>query len=550
MPQTRLRSVLVLLMLVAVAVAGCAQATPVPPTAAQTQPTSATTQQATAVPPTAAAPSAATPVTGGALTYAVGADADSLDPPNMAQMTSEVVGRLIYDGLVAFSPKIEIVPALATSWDISPDGLTYTFHLRPNVKFQDGTPCDAEAVKYCIDRMTGDEQVVKASLHKRIVKSTKAVDATTFEIVLNSPNSTYLNNLAHPASMIYSPTAHKKWGKDLTLHPVGTGPFKFVEWKKGDQIVVERWDESWRGKPYLDKVTFKLVPEESARALMLQSGEVQLIAFVPPELASRLQSDKNIAIEQYQSARVLGLSLHNQWGPLKDKRVRQALNYAVDKDSIVKNIYQGYAKASGSPSGPLITGAAELEPYPYDPAKAKALLAEAGSPDGFEVTLLSPKGRFLKDAELVQEVQKQLGEVGIKVKLEIMEYAAFTAAMHKSVDDTRIQMFLQGWVPSNGEARWTMYALFHSTQWVPKGSNGSFYSNPEMDRLVDAATIAPNPQQRDELLKQAQQLAHDDAAWLFLISTPQIAARSVKLHDPWLSAFEYVTVNEKTWLEK
>lgn len=489
------------------------------------------------------------PVSGGTITYVVGADADSLDPPNMTQMTSELVNRQIHDGLVAFSPEIEIIPGIAESWEISPDGLTYTFHLRPGLKFHDGTPCDAEAAKYCIDRMV-NEDTMKSGLHRGFVESTEAVDETTLQIILKAPFATYLNNLAHTASMIYSPTAHQKYGKDLTLHPVGTGPFKFVEWKKGDQLVVERWDESWRGKPYLDKVIFKVVPEESSRALMLESGDAHLMAFVPPELATRLEDNPDIVVTQYQSARVLGLSLNNQWEPFTDVRVRQALNYAIDKDSIVENIYQGNAKVSGGPSGPLITGSYEVPPYPYDPEKAKELLAEAGYADGLEVTLLSPKGRFLKDAELVQEVQKQLGEVGVQVKLELMEYAAFSAAMHKSLEETEVQMFLQGWVPSTGEARWTMYAMFDCDMWVPTGSNGSFYCNPDMDEWIEKATSAPDAEQRDEYLKQAQQLAHDDAVWVYLLATPQIAAQSAKLHDPWLSAFEFVTVSEKTWLEK
>ena len=496
------------------------------------------------------AATAPTPTAGGTLTYAIGADADSLDPPNMAQMPSEMAGRLIYDGLIEFDPQLKLIPGLAEKWDISPDGLTYTFHLRPNVKFQDGTPADAEAVKYCFDRMLSDEKPVKAGLHSGLVKTTTAMDPTTFRVVLLAPYATYLNNVAHVASAIYSPTAHKKYGKDLTLHPVGTGPFRFVEWKRGDQIVVERWDQSWRGKPYLDKVIFKIVPEESARALMLESGDAQLMAFVPPELATRFASNKSLVVEQYQSARVLGLSLNNQFGPLKSEKVRQALNYAVDKEAIVKNIYQGKAKPSGGPSGPLISGAVEIPPYPYNPGKAKQLLAEAGYPNGFALTVLTPRGRFLKDAELMQEVQKQLAGVGVKVTLEFMEYAAFNAATRKAVGETRVQAFLQGWVPSNGEARWTMYALFDSSQWVPAGSNGSFYTSPAMDRLIRQATTAPTLKARDEYLKQAQQLAHDDATWLYLLATPQIAARSVKLHDPWLSAFEFVTASEKTWLEK
>ncbi len=197
------------------------------------------------------------PVAGGTLIFAAGADPDSLDPQNTQSNPGEQVNRMMYDNLVRFNTKMQIEPALAESWTQSADGLIWTFKLRKGVRFHDGTPFDAKAVKYLFDRVLGDDKPFKASLYTPFVQGAQVVDDNTVRVTLKQPFAAFLFRLAHSAGGIVSPAAHQKWGKDLALHPAGTGPFKFVEWVKGDRVVVERNDAYWGGRPLLDRVTVK-----------------------------------------------------------------------------------------------------------------------------------------------------------------------------------------------------------------------------------------------------------------------------------------------------
>src|SRR5437870_12374336 len=197
---------------------------------------------------------AQTPVAGGTLSFAAGADPDSLDPQNTQSNPGEQVNRMMYDNLVRFSTKMQLEPALAESWTSSKDGLTWTFKLRKGVRFHDGTAFDAKAVKYFFDRVLGDEKPFKASLYTPFVQGAQVMDDSTVRVTLKQPFAAFLFRLAHSAGGIVSPAAHQKWGKDLTLHPVGTGPFKFVEWVKGDDVTMERNVAYWGGRPNLDRV--------------------------------------------------------------------------------------------------------------------------------------------------------------------------------------------------------------------------------------------------------------------------------------------------------
>src|SRR5713226_3728818 len=250
------------------------------------------------------------PVAGGVLTFAAGSDPDSLDPQNTQSNPGEQVNRMMYDNLVRFNAKMQIEPALAESWTQSKDGLTWTFKLRKGVKFHDGTPFDAKAVKYFFDRVLGDDKPFKASLYTPFVQGAQVVDDSTVRVTLKQPFAAFLFRLAHSAGGIVSPAAHQKWGKDLALHPTGTGPFKFVEWVKGDRVVLEKNDGYWGGRPLLDRVTVKTVKEDAAPVLMLESGDTDLIPTIRPEDIPRLRKDPRFVIESIPTARALFITIN------------------------------------------------------------------------------------------------------------------------------------------------------------------------------------------------------------------------------------------------
>jgi len=489
------------------------------------------------------------PVSGGALTFAAGADPDSLDPQNTQSNPGEQVNRMMYENLVRFNTKMQIEPALAESWTQSPDGLVWTFKLRKGIRFHDGTPFDAKAVKYFFDRVLGEEKPFKASLYTPFVQGAQVVDDNTVRVTLKQPFAAFLFRLAHSAGGIVSPAAHQKYGKDLTLHPVGTGPFKFKEWVKSDHVTLERNDGYWGGKPLLDQVVVKTVREDAARVLMLEAGDADLILNIPPEDITRLRKDARFAIESIPTARALYVVINAKKKPFDDVRVRQALNYAVNRESIVKNLYQGNAEAISGIVAPLQNGYAKLPGYAHDPKKAKELLAQAGVPT-LKVKLWSPKGRYVKDFELAQAVQQDLAAVGVEATLSTMEWGAYLSATKTAPDQTDRELFLLGWSPSTGEAQWGVFPLLHSSQLAPKGDNRGFFASKALDDAVDKATSATSDQARLGALREAQQIIIKEAPAIFLISPNMIVGATKKVHGVVNLPLELTYLTEKSWKEK
>jgi len=489
-------------------------------------------------------------VYGGTVIYAAGADPDRLDPANAESNPAEAMNRMMYENLVKFDEKLKIVPGLAEKWEQSKDGLTWTFFLRKGVKFHDGTSFNAGAVKVFIERMIGPEKPSRAALYTPFVKSVEVVNDSTLKINLIAPFAFFANNLAHSASGIISPTALKTLGKDIARKAVGTGPFKFVEWVHGDHLTMVRNDDYWGGKPYLEKIIVKMVKEDSARVMMLQSGDAHLIVRIPSEDIPRLEKEKALKLDTTETLRVLYIGINCAKKPFTDIRVRQALNYAVDKEAIVKSIYQGRALVSQGIVAPLTTGYFPVPGYSYDPGKAKKLLAEAGFPNGFKAKLWSPQGRYPKDFEMAQAVQQQLKKVGVDCTLDTMEWAAYLAATRKPPQETQAELFLLGWAPSSAEARWILFPLFATEQWVPQGNNRVFYANKEFDGLVDKFTRATTKAEMDKNLKAAQELLSKEAPTINILVTKETIGYTGKLKGVINSPLELTYFDHQTYLEK
>jgi ABC-type transport system substrate-binding protein len=499
--------------------------------------------------PTLPAAHAQHAVRGGTLTFATGADPDSLDPQNTQSNPGEQVNRMMHENLLRFNAKMQLEPALAESWSASKDGLTWTFKLRKGVKFHDGTAFDAKAVKYFFDRVLGDEKPFKASLYTPVVQGAEVVDDSTVRVILKQPFGAFLFIMAHSAGAVVSPAAHQKWGKDLGLHPSGTGPFRFVEWVKGDHVTLERNDAYWGGTPNLDRVVVKTVREDQARVLMLESGDADLIVNIPTEEIPRLRKDPRFTIESSPTARALFITINVKKKPFDDVRVRQALNYAVNRDAIVKELFQGNAQVISGHVSPLQSGYAPLPGYGYDPTKAKELLAQSGNPK-LKVKLWSPKGRFVKDYELAQAVQQDLAAVGVEAALSTMEWGAYLTATKAPAEQTDRELFLLGWSPSTGEARWGTFPLLHSSQLAPKGDNRGFFASKALDDAIDKATVATSDQARLGALREAQQIAIKEAPYVFLISPNMVVGTSKKVHGVMNLPLELTYLTEKSWKDK
>ncbi|CAH2715635.1 Periplasmic dipeptide transport protein [Neobacillus rhizosphaerae] len=468
------------------------------------------------------------------LVYGRGGDSTSLDPITTTEGEAFKVTINIFETLLVYGDKdTSIKPGLAEKWETSDDGLTYTFHLRKGVKFHDGTDFNADAVVFNFNRwMNGNEEKFPyytmfggyKNDEGHVIKEVKAVDPNTVQFILKRPQAPFLKNIAMAMFAIASPTALEKWGDDFRSHPVGTGPFKFVEWKQKDRIVIEKNPDYWqKGLPKLNKIIFRVIPENTARLNALANGEIDVMdGLNNSDEATVLANDKLQIIER-PSMNVGYIGLTNTHKPLDNKLVRQAINYAIDKKAIINAFYGGKALAAKNPMPPSIEGYNDaIQEYPFDLEKAKALLKEAGLEKGFEMDLWAmPVARpYMPEAQKVAEViQDSLGKIGIKAKIQSVDWATYLEKARKGEFDA----FMLGWTGDNGDPDNFLYTLLDKDS---IGSNNyAYYSNDELHKILIEAQTETEQSKRNELYKKAQEIIHEDAPWVPLVhSTPLLAA--------------------------
>lgn len=494
------------------------------------------------------------PVHGGTLVISLGTDVPIFDSVYASGIPNLGIIHLVTEGLTRINPEggePKVLPVLATEWSVSDDGKTWTFKLREGVNFHDGTPFNAEAVKFNIERMLDPETKALARAAFSMIQSVEVVDEHTVNIITEEPFAALPAQLAYSPMAMNSPTQVQALGnEDYHTAPMGTGPFKFVYHKKGEEVRLEANPEYWGGAPYLDAVLMRPIPETAARLLALESGESQVIYHVPPRDAQRFIDDPSLGIEVLTPPpqRLIFIGMNVQWGPFQDVRVRQALNYAVDKEAIVNNIFLGLTQVTDSPLPPTALCYHSTKYYEYDPDKARQLLADAGYPDGFEVTLHYGSGRYLLDSEVVEAVQAYLADVGVTVNVIPLEWAAYGGVIRKPVEESEVQMFFIGWGlptldPDLG------IQTYRKEAWAP-GLNTMFYDNPQLSDLILAQRAATDPEERCEIVEQAQGVIMEDAPQIYLYYEPQVHAKRHEVHDFIISVTERVDQVHKTWLEE
>ena len=435
----------------------------------------------------------------------------------------------------------QVVPGLAESWTVSKDGLRYTFKLRTNVKFHDGTPFDADSVKFSIERQINPEHPFNklgkypfANFFFGNVKAVEVIDPSTVDFILKEPRASFLTILTSAAASIVSPTAVKKFGADYALTPVGTGPFKFTSWERGQRVVLEKNPAYWKFPVKIDRVVYRPIVEDQARLTELLTGALDLIVGTPPDYVGQLENHAKVSLLRQVGSHVWYLGINNGKKPFEDKRVRQALNYAVNKDAIVRDVLKGTGAVSAGPVLPKTWGAEPgLKPFPYDPDRAKKLLAEAGYPNGFSTTLWAPESGSGMQSPVAMStvIQSNLKAVGVSATIQTMEWGAFLAKLRTKEQD----LFALSWMAGNEDPDMVMYPLLHSSQWTPGGPNRALYKNPRFDEVLHQARVTTDQAKRAELYREAQRILHDDPPWIFIDHEVQIAAfakrvQGFKLH--------------------
>jgi peptide/nickel transport system substrate-binding protein len=484
-----------------------------------------------------------TPIAGGELVFGRGHDSVRLDPGHETDGESFKVMDNIYENLVTYEDTTTvIVPELAYRWEVSEDGLTYTFHLRPGVVFHDGTPLDAEAVVFSLDRQR--EKTPAHPFHSvggpyaywqgmgmdDIVADIAAADDSTVVFTLKRRNAPFLANLAMGFTGIVSPTAAQKHGEDFFKNPVGTGPFRFVEWVKDDRIVLERNDAYWGPKAYLDRAIFRSIPENTVRLLALESGEIMGMDGINAELAKRLAGNAAYTLLQQPGMNVGYMAMNLDKPPFDKADVRVAVNHAVNREGIVAGLYGGFGTPAVNPLPPTLWGYNRtVTGYAYDPAKAKELLARAGLADGFKTELWAMTGPrpYMPDPLKVAEaIQSDLKAVGIDATLKTLEWGTYL----DQVQGGKAPMCLFGWTGDNGDPDNFLYTLLGTAATRLPAQNVAFYRSKEVDDLLLAAQAEVDQAKRAALYEQAQLLIHRDAPWVPIAHMTQLFAFQKRVH--------------------
>jgi glutathione transport system substrate-binding protein len=464
--------------------------------------------------------------------FAVASTFTTTDPYDANDTLSQAMAKSFYEGLFGFDKDMKLIPVLADSYTVSKDGLTYTIKLKKGIKFQDGTDFNAEAVKVNFDRVTNPENHLKRYGLYSIIAKTEVVDPYTARITLKEPFSAFINDLAHPAGVMISPAALARWGsKGIAFHPVGTGPFKFVEWRQPDYLKVEKFDGYWRkGYPKIDSITWRSVVDNSSRAAMMQTGEAQFTFPVPYELASVLKAKPGIDVVAAPSIVLRYLSMNTLQKPFDDPKVREAIAYAINKEALAKVAFNGYATPADGVVPDAVEYSVKLGPWPYDVAKAKKLLAEAGYPHGFETELWSAYN--YSTAQKVSEfLQQQLQQVGIKAKITLLEAGQRVEKVESWQDPKTapVRLYYVGWSSSTGEADWALRPLLYGDSWPPKLFNTAYYRNAQVDADIKGALATTDKAQKAKLYRDAQERIWKDAPWAPLVTEKLLSAHSKNL---------------------
>jgi len=454
------------------------------------------------------------------LRIGIGVRPDTLE---ISQATNAAVANLlenVVETLVTVDENGQIAPQLAERWEVSPNGREYTFHLAQGVSFQDGTPLNAAAVVWNYDRLKLIEADVSdcvAAEQLAPVESVKAIDANTVRYTLSRPIPTFLGTVSWVAFGILSPRSDKVFGNQkLNIqHPVGTGPFT-IEKLSADQLELRRFD-GYRGeRPSFGKLAFKFITSPQEREKGLANNQLDVILLPSAKQLPALAKNARYEVVSRPSSRTIFVNLNNQKAPFNDVRVRRAVNMAIDKQALIEQVLHGAGTVMDSPLAAGIAGYCSVGSYDYNPAAARALLAEAKVAPGTRLTMLTPKGRYLEDEAVANKIAGYLREVGFAVTVKALDWPAMMGELYRPPAQVTADMHLFGWAPTFPDAAGQLPMLYQSKEWPPFGPASTFYKNPQVDRLLDQAVLEAAPGTRNDLFCQAEKAIWNDAPAIFL----------------------------------
>ena len=456
----------------------------------------------------------------GPVTLVVGLSADppKLDPLLSSAYVDREVQNNIYDKLVDIDEKLNVVPDLAKQWEISSDGKVYTFNLQQGVQFQDGTPFNAQAVKFNFDRMMDPKVKTPRSSEVNPIQKVEVVDDYTVRITLKAPFTPFLGILTDRAGMMASPTAVQKYGEDFLQHPVGTGPFKYEGRVKGDSITLVRNDNYWRGKPKVDKLIYKILVDTNTSVSNLVSGQVDVLesTAIPSKQVPDLKKSPGVVVDVKPGLGYQGMWLNVTKPPFDNVWLRRAVDAAIDRKTLVNVLFGDVATPGDSPFSPASPYNDGVVPN-RDLNKAKDYLAKGGKPNGFKFTLVTTPGPG--GQQLAAVLQQMLGEAGIQMGIEQVEWGQLL----DKLDKLQFEASPVGW-SGRADPDQNIYA-FHYTK---GGFNNSGYSDPAMDKMLDQSRRVTG-QERAAAYTQIMAKLREDLPYLYLYYPSNTLAYSNKV---------------------
>jgi peptide/nickel transport system substrate-binding protein len=460
---------------------------------------------------------ATTPSPGGTLTIAVPDEPPGLDPTTSpAAAIARIVYNNLLEGLVKLNMQGEIVRALAERYTVSTDGTAYIFTLRRGVKFHNGRPLTADDVKFTLERDLDPNTGHPHRAYYEDIQAIQVIDTRTVRIALQKPNAMFVFNLARANSAIIP----KEEVERLKSHPIGTGPFQFSEWVRGDRITLTKFkDYHEPGVPSVERVVFRFIQDPSAQMAALRTGDVDVIGVgMSPEGALELKGDADFRVIEGLTTTDVIVAMNNSKPPFSDIRVRRAITYAIDRDEVIKGTTFGMAKPIGSHMDPLNPYYVDLSHlYEHNPQKAKQLLAEAGYPQGFEcvLRLAEPYLAYRRAGEVIAS---QLAKVGVKAKIEIIEWGQWLARIYRQADYDMTVM---------GHAEPFDIDIYANPQYYFR------YDNPQLQALLREADAALDDAKRKALYEQAQRIIAEDAVNVFLYNGPYLVGMRKTVQNWW-----------------
>jgi peptide/nickel transport system substrate-binding protein len=447
---------------------------------------------------------------------AIATNIDTFDPHGTRSFSVANVVDYMVETLVNVDETGALIPELAKEWSVSEDGLEITFILNEGVTFSDGTPFNAEAVKYNIERFLDENvQTISKSPYNRI-QEVVVVDDTTAKFVLAEPSGELLLAMSNtnigmisPASVPVDSELYTSIGSN---EPIGTGAYVLKEYVEDDHVTVTRNADYWGEAPYYDEVTFRIVPDAATRESLMLAGQVDLAVLPPLTDLAALDANPDVEVIMGNSARLIFIGINTTSEYFDDPRVRQALNYAVDQDTIVEKVMLGNAKPVVSPMPDSFLGFCETEPsYAYNPEKAKELLAEAGVPEGLEIRFVTPSGRYAQDFQVSEAIAGYLTEVGFNVTLDTADWGTYMGWVLAPQEESDYDLYLLGWAGGYPHGAHTML-LMETGQFL----NAGYYSNEAVDDFIQSAAVSVDLKESADLYCEANKLIWADAPWIFL----------------------------------